>query len=106
MRYRFMRVIVFFDLPVLTSANRREYSKFRKMLIFEGFVMMQKSVYSKITMNGSASDAVISNLRKHKPPEGVVQILIVTEKQFQGIEYLLGESQTEVVDSQQRLVVL
>ncbi len=103
---RFMRVMVFFDLPVLTKQNRIHYSRFRKYLIGEGFVMMQKSVYSKITLNGTASDAVIRNLNGHKPPEGIVQILTITEKQFQNIEYLIGEGQKEVVDTQQRLVVL
>jgi CRISPR-associated protein Cas2 len=101
-----MRVIVFFDLPVITKQNRIHYSRFRKYLIGEGFVMMQKSVYSKITLNGSASDTVVKNLSGHKPPEGVVQILTITEKQFQNIEYLIGEGQKEVVDTQQRLVVL
>lgn len=101
-----MRVMVFFDLPVLTDINRREYSKFRKTLLTEGFVMMQKSVYSKIASNNSTSDAVIHNIRMHKPSEGTVQILVITEKQFQSIEYLLGESQTEVINTQQRLVIL
>lgn len=101
-----MRVMVFFDLPVISSKNRRDYSKFRKKLITEGFVMMQKSVYSKITLNGPASDAVLSSIRRNKPPEGTIQVLIITEKQFQSIEYILGESQSEVIDTQQRLVII
>lgn len=101
-----MRVMVFFDLPVLTKQNRIHYSRFRKHLITEGFVMMQKSVYSKIALNGTAAKTVIRNLIGHKPPEGMVQVLTITEKQFQGIEYLIGEGQKEIVDTQQRLVVL
>ena len=46
-----MRVIVFFDLPTLTSENRREYTKFRKFLIKNGFLMMQESVYTKMALN-------------------------------------------------------
>lgn len=101
-----MRVVVFFDLPVLTSANRRDYTRFRKKLISEGFIMMQKSVYSKIALNGPAAGAITDNVRKHKPPEGVIQILTITEKQYQNIEYVLGETQTEIVDNQQRLIIL
>lgn len=101
-----MRVMVFFDLPVETSIDRREYAKFRKFLLREGFIMMQKSVYSKIVLNGAASDAAIRAVRCHSPPEGVVQILKITEKQFQGIEYIIGEAQKEIVDTQQRLVIL
>ena len=51
MNYRYMRLIVFFDLPVLTAANRRDYYLFRKYLIKSGFLMMQESVYSKLVQN-------------------------------------------------------
>ena len=40
-----MRVMVFFDLPVITSANRKDYRDFHKYLIKTGFLMMQESVY-------------------------------------------------------------
>ena len=101
-----MRVIVFFDLPMLTKDDVRQYTKFRKYLVSQGFVMVQKSVYSKIALNGTASNAVITHVRKNRPKEGVVQILVITEKQYQSIEYLVGESQKETIDTQQRLVVL
>lgn len=101
-----MRVMIFFDLPVLTKSDRKEYSKFHRFLLEDGFVMMQKSVYSKIVLNGHASKIVTDRVRRHKPPDGKIQILTITEKQFQGIEYILGEPQNEVVDSQTRLVVL
>ena len=45
MSYRYMRVIVFFDLPVDTLEHKRAYRKFRKFLIEKGFLMMQESVY-------------------------------------------------------------
>jgi len=106
MRLRFMRVIVFFDLPVQTKAEQRQYNKFRKYLIGHGFIMMQKSVYSKLTLNGSSSDTVITNVRKNIPNSGLVQALIVTEKQYQSIEFMVGEGQKETIDTQQRLVVI
>ena len=46
-----MRILVFFDLPTETSKDRKIYSKFRKFLIKEGFIMMQESVYSKLALN-------------------------------------------------------
>lgn len=48
MRYRVMRLMIMFDLPVLTSENRRNYRKFRKALINEGFLMMQYSIYVRV----------------------------------------------------------
>ena len=67
-----MRVVVFFDLPVLTEANRRDYRLFRKFLIKSGFMMVQESVYCKLAQNNSVGDAIIDNIRKNKPREGLV----------------------------------
>ncbi len=101
-----MRVIVFFDLPVESLEERRNYSYYRRYLLGDGFVKMQKLVYSKVVLNASAAKVVVENLRKNNPPEGNVQVLTITEKQFQGIEYLIGESQKEVVDNLDRFVIL
>lgn len=38
MSYRYMRIIVMFDLPVVSISDRREYNKFRKYLIKNGFL--------------------------------------------------------------------
>nr|WP_302688853.1 CRISPR-associated endonuclease Cas2 [uncultured Veillonella sp.] len=35
-----MRVLVMFDLPVATSADRKAYRTFRKFLLSTGFYMM------------------------------------------------------------------
>lgn len=101
-----MRVIVFFDLPVQTDADRREYTHFRKYLIKNGFLMMQESVYSKLALNMSAASAIMQNVRQQKPPRGLVQMLVVTEKQYTRMEYVVGEKQSEIIDSDERTVFL
>lgn len=101
-----MRVLVFFDLPTTTKKDIREYTKFRKFLIRSGFVMMQESVYSKIDLNTTAVDAIVRNVRKNKPPSGLVQLLSVTEKQFSRMEFIVGESKKDVLDTDDRLVIL
>lgn len=106
MSYRFMRVIVFFDLPMLTSENKREYTRFRKYLLKSGFVMMQESVYSKLAPNASVSGAIVEKVKKNKPKEGLVQLLTITEKQYAKMEYLVGEAVSTVLDTDERLVVL
>jgi len=106
MSYRFMRVIVFFDLPVQTSAERREYSRFRKQLIRNGFIMMQESVYSKLALNMSAAAAVMEAVRREKPPEGLVQMLVITEKQYARMEYVVGERNSEIIDTDERTIYL
>lgn len=106
MSYRFMRILVMFDLPVTTPADRKEYTKFRKYLIKSGFLMMQESVYCKLSPNSTLADAVIENVRKNKPERGLVQVLRVTEKQYAKMEYIVGEGRTEVLSSDDRLVIL
>lgn len=106
MSYRFMRVLVFFDLPVETAVERREYTKFRRFLIKNGFVMMQESVYSKLTLNATAAAAVRANVVKYRPLTGLVQLMTITERQFSNIEFITGRHQSEILDNDERLVVL
>lgn len=101
-----MRIMVFFDLPTLTAGNRKEYVKFRKYLIKNGFIMLQESVYCKLTLNSTVSEAVVQGIRKNKPPEGLVQVLTLTEKQFSKMELITGEYKSEVLQSDKRLVIL
>lgn len=99
-----MRLLIFFDLPVETSKNRREYTRFHKFLIKNGFIMMQKSVYSKLVINNVTSSAVREKISKNLPPEGIIELLEVTENQFAKIEYLVGEKQSIVEESMDRLI--
>ena len=100
-----MRVLVFFDLPVLTSENRRAYAKFRKFLLKNGFLMLQESVYCKLALNGSAVNAIVDSVHKNKPEEGLIQLLTVTEKQYAKMDIILGQVKSEVLDTDERLVI-
>lgn len=73
--YRFMRVLVFFDLPVLTAENRRAYTRFRKFLLKNGFLMLQESVYCKLALNGTAVNAIVDNVHKNKPEEECLRMM-------------------------------
>ena len=42
-----MWVVAMFDLPVETQQNRRDYARFRKALLKDGFMMLQFSVYAR-----------------------------------------------------------
>lgn len=101
-----MRIIVFFDLPVQTGEDRRNYARFRKHLIKSGFVMVQESVYSKLVLNASVANAVIENVRKNKAPSGIIQMMMVTEKQYAKMEFVTGEAQSQVLETDERLVVI
>ncbi len=100
-----MRLLVFFDLPTDTTEDKRQYRRFRKMLLKNGFVMLQESVYCRLFVTPSAEQAVMNIIRKNKPASGIVQMLSVTEKQFSKMEYLVGEHHSELLDSDERLVI-
>lgn len=101
-----MRIIVFFDLPVITEKNRKEANRFRKYLIKSGFLMMQESVYCKLVQNEVAALTVIDHLDKNKPSSGLVQVLRVTEKQFSKMIYLVGMKKSEVLETDERITIL
>lgn len=106
MSYRFMRVIVFFDLPTITVEDKKEYLKFRKFLLREGFIMMQESVYTKLVLNGSTANLVRNKVRKNKPKAGLVEMLTITEKQYSSIEYISGTAQQTVLETDERLIII
>ena len=97
---------MFFDLPVVKSEHRRAYARFRKFLLKNGFMMLQESVYCKLALNGTAANAIISNVHKNKPEEGLVQLLTVTERQYAKMDIFVGDINREVLDSDERLVIL
>lgn len=102
-----MRLVLFFDLPVETAKQRKDYRMFRKFLIKDGFLPLQESVYAKLVVNDGAAGSAIARVRKHRPPAGLVQVLKVTETQFATMEYITGKRPDyEEVDSMEELLVL
>lgn len=101
-----MRIMVLFDLPVFTEKQRKEYREFRKYLLKAGFFMLQESVYCKLVQNSGIADIVQENIRKNKPGEGLVQVLRITEKQYSKMEYIVGENTSNILDSDEKLVIL
>ena len=106
MIYEFMRLVLFFDLPMKTKKEVKIYTHFRKYLIKNGFIMMQESVYSKLALNSTVVNSIVNGIKNNKPPEGIVQIITLTEKQFSKMEIITGEYKVNVLDTDERLVIL
>lgn len=106
MSYRFMRTILFFDLPTITSTDRRNYRKFIKLIKSNGYYMIQESVYVKMSIDIQRAKSTALVLKSQLPPDGSVFILHVTEKQFASMEILLGESNSEFLSNDERLIKL
>ncbi len=68
--------------------------------------MQQESVYSKLALNTSVAQRIAENVRKNKPKEGLVQMLTITEKQYSRMELLVGETTSEVLQTDERMVIL
>ena len=85
-----MRMMVFFDLPVVTKAERRAYTVFRRFLLNDGYDMIQYSVYGRILNGSDAEEKHMKRLLANLPPEGSVRVLTVTEKQFASMKILVG----------------
>lgn len=106
-RVRYMRLIVFFDLPMETAYQRREYARFRKFLMKSGFLMLQKSVYVKLAIDGRAVGSYVASLMQNVPADGLVQALQVTEKQYAGMYQIAGEHKSGgEIESTDSLVVI
>lgn len=103
---RYMRLILMFDLPTETNKDKRNYRLFRKYLIESGFVMMQKSIYTKIVENPTKARTQINNLELNAPSDGLVQIMVITEKQYNNMILLIGTVESEVINDRRNVVVL
>ena len=95
---RFMRIMVFFDLPVTTKSERKAAAKFRKFLINDGYYMVQYSVYARICNGPDAVEKHRARAKANIPDNGSIRMLVVTEKQYEAIDILLGNYSVAVED--------
>lgn len=101
-----MRLMVMFDLPVETSAERRAYRKFRKGLIKEGFFMMQYSIYVRVCPNRKSARFLENRVSQLAPELGLIQTMMVTEAQYQAMNFILGSSSDDIRNSAERTIVI
>ena len=88
---RFMRVLVFFDLPVSTKQERKMATQFRNFLVKDGFYMIQFSLYGRICNTIESAKMHEDRVAVKVPPSGSVRSLIVTEKQYSSMNILVGK---------------
>lgn len=101
-----MRLLVMFDLPVETSENRRNYRRFRKALINEGFLMIQFSVYVRVCVNRTSAKFMVNRISDFAPESGLIQTLIITEAEYNQMEFLVGKPINDVRNISDRTVII
>ncbi|QOJ13356.1 MAG: CRISPR-associated endonuclease Cas2 [Planctomycetia bacterium] len=89
--YRPMWLFAMFDLPVLTRTDRREYARFRKLLLKQGFCMLQFSVYARYLPSEEAAEPHKRTIEAGLPPTGQVRLLAVTDRQFGRMSVFFGK---------------
>ncbi|UQS85967.1 CRISPR-associated endonuclease Cas2 (plasmid) [Nicoliella spurrieriana] len=101
-----MRLMVMFDLPIQTSEERRNYRKFRKELINEGFLMIQYSVYARVCLNRNTAKLLEGRIRTFAPERGVIQTFMLTEKQYNDMHFLIGEPKDDIRNTDKGMIIL
>jgi CRISPR-associated protein Cas2 len=104
--YKGMWLFVMFDLPVVESEERLDYTRFRKRLLGEGFVMLQYSVYARYYPSEEASAAERGRVRGMLPRKGQVRLLSVTDRQFGKMEVLVQRKRERVERKPEQMVLL
>jgi CRISPR-associated protein Cas2 len=86
-----MWIITMFDLPVDTKKARRDYTRFRKDLIKDGFTLMQYSVYIRHCASEANAAVHIRRIKDMIPDQGEVRIVSITDKQFERMRVFWGK---------------
>ena len=106
-KYKIMRMVCMFDLPVETDSEKKAYRIFRKNLLKEGFVMMQYSVYVRICPNREFGERLEKRIKQIVPEKGNVRLLTVTEKQYSDMKLLVGSKKLKAdAYAAERMIVI
>lgn len=103
--YEAMWLFALFDLPVDTKKARKEYTRFRKSLLAEGFSMLQFSVYARYFGSEEEARPYRARIRASLPPDGQVRLLGITEKQFMKQEVFQGRKRRDSEEKPQQLML-
>jgi len=101
--YRVLWILVLFDLPTETAAERKIYARFRKEIMKDGFTMFQFSIYLRHCASRENADTHVKRVKKLLPEKGHIGILTITDKQFGMMEIFYGKKQAEPPDVGQQL---
>ena len=103
--FRTVWVIAMFDLPTQTVAERKAYTKFRKHLIQNGFIMMQYSVYARHCASEENAEVHGKRVEHQIPLKGEIHLLQITDKQFSRIKIFRGKKREKVKTAPQQITL-
>jgi CRISPR-associated protein Cas2 len=86
-----MWMVVMFDLPVVTKAQKQQYQRFVRFLKQDGYMRLQYSVYMRFCVTTDLLAVHNKRLVEHMPCEGMVTVVEITDKQFGRMRHYIGE---------------
>lgn len=106
--YRFMWLMIMFDMPTDTPKLRKKYRYLRNKLLKEGYLMMQFSIYIRTfhsfeaAINGKKKikDFIATNTIK-----GKIRIIMFTDKQFSDMDIIVGTKTPEEKNAPKQLLL-
>jgi CRISPR-associated protein Cas2 len=84
-------MVVMFDLPTETPEDRRRYAQFRKVLLKDGFMMLQFSVYGRNYPSDENAEVHEKRVIMVLSPASNTRIIIVTVKHFAHMKTFYGK---------------
>ena len=101
--FRTLWVVAMFDLPVDTTTARRDYTRFRKHLLTDGFIRLQYSVYARHCPSEENAQVHSGRVRAALPPDGEVRVLTLTDHQFGRMQVFQGKSRQQTEQPPEQL---
>ena len=106
--YRFMWLMIMFDMPTDTKKARKKYRYLRNELLKEGYMMMQFSIYIRSFHSYEAAlggkkrikDFIASNVAK-----GSIRMLMFTDKQFGNMDIIVGVKEKNEENAPKQLLL-
>lgn len=89
--YEILWMLVMFDLPVVEKEDRKAATKFRDFLLDQGFAMAQFSVYYRMVSGKDRGETLQQKIQKNLPEYGSIQIVSITDKQYENIKTFKGK---------------
>lgn len=100
-----MWMMVLFDLPVTEPKERKAATQFRNFLLDQGFEMAQYSVYVRHTSGKEAVDVLMRKIAESLPPDGEIDIMQFTDKQYESIASFRGRARRAAKKSPEQYVL-
>lgn len=98
-----MWIFMFYDLPMSTPEERKEYRKFRKIILKDGFKMIQNSVYIRYCYSNEHVSTHLNRIKKVLPIEGNTILLTISDQRFEEMNNFIGKKRNKPLTTPEQI---